>query len=112
MVQDVDLTTLNRDQLIARVQIAQSEARRLQDANQNLHRMMEVLRDNGWATPRPADMLNVNIKSYPMPDDPRLRQPPDPQRADLAKKLAEANQRADHWRQKYIDLLDSTGRNR
>jgi hypothetical protein len=111
MKTDVDLGTLSHDQLVARLQIAQSEHKRLSEANQQLHRMMETLRDNGWAHPRPADMLQVRIRPYPMPDDPRLRQP-DTQRQDLAKKLDEANQRADHWRQKYMTLLDQTGRPR
>ena len=110
----VDYRALTPEQLIARLQIAESETRRLSEANAHLHRMMETLRDNGWAHPRPADLLQVNIKRYPMPNDPRFSQPPqpDPQRASLARQLKEANERADHWRQKYIDLLDSTGRNR
>jgi hypothetical protein len=108
---DVDLTTLTREQLIARVQIAQSEAARLQENNNHLHRMMEVLRDNGWATPRPADGLprHVEIKRYPGMGA-QFQQPPE--RSDLAKKLQEANERADHWRKRYMELLDQTGRAR
>jgi len=106
-----DYARLDREQLIARLQIAASEARRLTEANAQLHRMMETLRDNGWAHPRPADAnVRVKIRDYPM----GLHQEPqqDGRVADLAKKLSEANDRADHWRQKYMNLLDDTGRTR
>jgi hypothetical protein len=103
----VDYRDLSTDQLIARLQIADGENKRLNEANTYLHRMIETLRDQGWATPRPIHR-DVNIRDYPMDHgrhDPAAR-------TDLAKKVAEANERADHWRKKYMDLLDSTGRNR
>lgn len=98
---------LNTEQLIARLQIADSELKREREANIHLHRMMETLREQGWATPRPVHM-NVNIRDYPMGGE----SPGGPPRPDLARKLAEANERADHWRKKYMELLDSTGRPR
>jgi hypothetical protein len=100
--------TLTIEQLIARLQIADSELKRERENNIQLHRMIEVLREQGWSTPRPADNRRINIRDYPMPgagvqqDD----------RVQLAKKVGEANERADHWRKKYMDLLDSTGRPR
>lgn len=98
---DADLRALSVEQLIARLQIATSENKRLVEANTYLHKMIETLRDNGWATPR-GPTHHVNVRDYPMGGD----------RTDMARKLSEANERADHWRKKYMDLLDSTGRTR
>lgn len=99
---DVDLNTLTREQLIARLQIAMSQLGQLREANIHLHRMMETLREQGWSTPRPATG-GPTIHDYPMGGG-------DVDRRDLAQKLNAANERADHWRKKYMDLLDSTGR--
>lgn len=99
-----DYRALDKDQLIARLQIADSAMRLQKEENINLHRMIATLREHGWATPRPVNM-QVNIRDYPMGGG-------DVDRRDLAKKLAEANERADHWRKRYMDLLDQTGRPR
>ena len=105
MASDPDYRTLTPEQLIARLQIAVSENKHLKEANVSLHRMIDVLREAGWATPRP--MGNVQIHDYPMQGHA-----PAGDRVDLARKVAEANERADHWRKKYSDLLDATGRKR
>lgn len=106
MQPDPDYRSLTTDQLIARLQIAASENKQLREANGNLHKMLEALREQGWATPR-ENKFHVNVRDYPMDHGH-----PTGDRTDLARKLAEANERADHWRQKYINLLDSTGRTR
>jgi hypothetical protein len=106
MQSEPDYQSLSKEQLISRLQIAMSENKRLTEANTSLHKMMEVLREQGWATPR-GPMANINIRDYPMGG---ASKPAD--RPDLARKVAEANDRADHWRKKYMDLLDSTGRPR
>lgn len=108
-----DYRDLDKDQLIYRLQIAESENQRLVENNTHLHRMIETLREGGWQTPRPADfgLKRVNIKGYPM-DGGGLPPSGDVDRKDLASKLKEASERADHWRKQYMDLLDSTGRNR
>jgi cell division protein FtsB len=103
----IDYRTLSTDQLVARLQIADSELQRTRENNAQLHRMIETLRDQGWATPRPMER-HVNIRDYPMGG-----QHEHAARSELAKKLSEANERADHWRKKYMDLLDDhTGRSR
>lgn len=104
MASDPDYRELTHEQLVARLQIATSENRHLKEANVHLHRMIETLRDAGWATPRPLG--NVEIHDYPMQGQAGG------DRVVWAKKLADANQRADHWRKQYMELLDATGRKR
>lgn len=107
MNNEPDYSSLSREQLIARLQIATSEHKHLAESNKNLHKMIDVLRENGWATPRGVER-HVTIRDYPM-DHARQG---GGDRGDMARKLAEANERADHWRKKYMDLLDQTGRAR
>ncbi len=103
MMGDPDYRSLTHEQLVARLQIAASENKHLKEANTNLHRMIDVLREAGWAAPRPEG-FSTTIHDYPMQGTS--------DRTDWARKLHEANQRADHWRKQYMELLDSTGRKR